>query len=120
MANLTSESDSQNLDSDDEVSPSMGSPYQQNAYQRQAPGSPPFLAHAMPFQTGLPIDQAQTETAAECISSTNESVRASVFPGHLRETSFDTWLHSSTKEITHPISNGIVSLGSTMASSADG
>ncbi|XP_065556712.1 histone-lysine N-methyltransferase, H3 lysine-79 specific-like [Artemia franciscana] len=44
-----------------QVSPSMGSPYQQNAYQRQAPGNPPFLAHAMPFQTGLPIDQAQTQ-----------------------------------------------------------
>ncbi|KAK2702914.1 hypothetical protein QYM36_018497 [Artemia franciscana] len=47
-------------------------------------------------------------------------MRINVFPAHLRETSFNIWLHSSTKEITDPISNGIVSSGGTMASSADG
>ncbi|KAK2702644.1 hypothetical protein QYM36_018750 [Artemia franciscana] len=60
------------------------------------------------------------ETAAECVSSTNETVRVNVFPAHLRETSLDIWLHSSTKEINDPISNGIVSSGGTMASLADG
>ncbi|KAK2710990.1 hypothetical protein QYM36_012230, partial [Artemia franciscana] len=59
-------------------------------------------------------------TAADRVLSTNEAVRVDVFPAHLRETSFDIWLHSSTKEITDPISNTIVSSGGTMASSADG
>ncbi|XP_065558808.1 myosin-9-like isoform X2 [Artemia franciscana] len=60
------------------------------------------------------------ETAAECVSSTNETVRVNVFPAHLRETSFGIWLHSSTKEITDPISNGIVSSGGTVAPLFDG
>ncbi|XP_065557807.1 myosin heavy chain, non-muscle-like [Artemia franciscana] len=60
------------------------------------------------------------ETAAERVLSTNEAVRVDVFPAHLRETSFDIWLHSSTKEIADPISNTIVSSGGTMTSSADG
>ncbi|KAK2727190.1 hypothetical protein QYM36_007874 [Artemia franciscana] len=59
-------------------------------------------------------------TATECASSTNEAVRVDVFPSHLRETSFDMWLHSSTKEITDLISNAIVWTGGTMASSLDG
>ncbi|KAK2703038.1 hypothetical protein QYM36_018433, partial [Artemia franciscana] len=60
------------------------------------------------------------ETTAECVWSTNEAVRVDVFPPHLRETSFDISLHSSTKEITDSISNTIVSSGGTMATSADG
>ncbi|XP_065558804.1 uncharacterized protein LOC136026311 [Artemia franciscana] len=60
------------------------------------------------------------ETAAERVLSTNEAVRVDVFPAHLRETSFDIWLHSSTKEIADPISNTIVSSGGTMTLSADG
>jgi hypothetical protein len=60
------------------------------------------------------------QTAVEWVLSTSETVGVNVFPPHLRETSLDMWLHSSTKDITDPISNTIVSSGGTTASFVDG